>query len=856
TGPDAAVCGIATWVVPTNSPNPTVAISVNLLKNGVPKILDTPLAKLDFGQNNIAYGFCTDIYHSRAFNRGFCLDSSFFSDWRVAWMVANYPPTLNDAIMQAARQAAVWRLTDGWLLNQADATIYNSTYDNGVRNAYNAILASIPATPPVEYQPGNVQIAITPASATNFLPYQPAHPFTVRLTKGGFPLAGYTVTVSATAGTLDRTGALTDANGEAAFVLTSATPGHANITAAATLDLPAGSRFVDQLSPDSWQRIVLGQTVRVSVRALASKDWVESGNLIIAHKFEDRNFDGVQQEDEPNLAGWTFTLGTPGGQFTGVTDSNGNAFFADRISGNGAYVLTETLQNGWINSTPLSQSRTRSAGDPWMQWRADFGNSRYSVLHVLKFLDTDGDGIWDEGQEPGLPGWQFALYIWQNNDWAQFRGGTSGADGRLAFTELPGARYKVVEQVANHPGYTNTTPLEQEVILAFPEQQERRFGNRGALGISGVKFNDLNANGARDAGEPTLAGWTIRAAGGPHALDLTTTTAANGAYAFANLEPGTYTVTEFGQAGWTQTYPDGIGAHFVTLTNQSLSGFDFGNTQLSSIGDFVWLDQNRNGIQDSGEAGVPGVTVALFKQVGASWISQGTGTTDASGHYLFDNLLTGSYYVRFTPPATYLITLRDQGGDDTLDSDADVTTGDTIAITLGAGDHQRQWDAGLYQPPAIEVEKYVSVDNQATWLDADTAPGPQAVVGANVYFRFVVTNSGNVPLSNVTLTDNVYALTACSPIPNPLAPGASYVCIFGPTPAQVGQHANTATANGSWSGITVSDTDDAHYIASAQPAIDLEKHVSVDGQVSWQDADTPPGPGTTVGSAVYFRFIV
>ena len=107
TGPDAAVCGLATWVVPTNSPNPTVAISVNLLKNGVPKILDTPLAKLDFGQNNIAYGFCTDIYHSRAFNRGFCLDSSFFSDWRVAWMVANYPPTLNDAIMQAARQAAV-----------------------------------------------------------------------------------------------------------------------------------------------------------------------------------------------------------------------------------------------------------------------------------------------------------------------------------------------------------------------------------------------------------------------------------------------------------------------------------------------------------------------------------------------------------------------------------------------------------------------------------------------------------------------------------------------------------------------------------------------------------------------------
>ncbi len=854
--PDAAICGNATWVVPTNSPNPTIAISVNLLKNGATKILDTPLAKLDFGQNNIAYGFCTDIYHSRAFNRGFCLDSSFFSDWRVAWLVANYPPMLNDAILQAARQAAVWQLTDGWLLNQADATIYNSTYDNGVRNAYNAILASIPASPPPEYQPGNVQISINPASATNFLPYQPTHPFTVRLTKGGFPLPGYLVNVSATYGTLDRNSAMTDANGEAAFTLTSAAAGHAVITAAATLDLPAGSRFIDQLSPDSWQRIVLGQTVRVAVRATAVKDWVEASNLIIAHKFEDKNFDGVQQEDEPNLANWTFTLTTPDGQFNAVTDSNGNAFFEGRVTGNGAYVLTETLQSGWLNSTPLSQTRQRSDGDPWTQWRADFGNSRYNILRVFKFLDSDGDGVWDEGQEPGLGGWQFALYIWQNNDWAQFRGGVTAADGRLAFTQLPSGRYKVVEQAENHPGYTNTTPLEQEATLGSLDDQERRFGNRGTLGLGGSKFSDLNANGVRDASEPGLAGWTIRLTGGPHAVDLTTVTDASGAYVFANLEPGVYSVTELGQAGWTQTYPDGLGAHFVTLTNQSLSGFDFGNTQLSSIGDFVWLDLNRNGIQDNGEAGVPGVTVELFRQVGASWISQGTQTTDAGGHYLFGSLLTGIYRVRFSLPAMHLFTLRDQGGDDALDSDADVNTGETIAITLGANDHQRQWDAGLYQPPAIDVEKYVSVDNQATWQDADTPPGPQTTVGNAVFFRFVVTNIGNVPLSDVALSDNVYALGGCPPIPNPLPAGASYTCTIGPTPAQVGQHTNTATATGSWSGLVVSDADDANYNAPARPAIDLEKEVSVDGQNTWQDADAPPGPAATVGSAVYFRFIV
>ena len=97
--PDAPVCGSASWVVPTNAPNPSIAISVNLWKGGVKKILDTPLGKLDFGGGNIAYAFCTDIHHGRDKTnpRVYCLDGSFFSDWRVAWLVTHYPPTLDNA---------------------------------------------------------------------------------------------------------------------------------------------------------------------------------------------------------------------------------------------------------------------------------------------------------------------------------------------------------------------------------------------------------------------------------------------------------------------------------------------------------------------------------------------------------------------------------------------------------------------------------------------------------------------------------------------------------------------------------------------------------------------------------------
>ena len=432
------------------------------------------------------------------------------------------------------------------------------------------------------------------------------------------------------------------------------------------------------------------------------------------------------------------------------------------IVANGSYVLTETLQTGWSNSTPVSQTRVRSAADPWMQWRADFGNGQYSILEILKFLDVNGNGVWDAAQEPLLPGWQFALYIWKNGDWAQHRGGTTGADGRLFFTDLISGQYKVVEQADNHPGYTNTTPLAQEVTLGYPLRQEIRFGNRGTLAISGIKFSDLNADGVRDAGEPALPGWTFRLTGGPHPVNLTATTNGSGVYTFANLEPGIYTVTEIAQSGWAQTFAGRRRrAHgHVDGSHRERRGLRQHRACLSRRLRLAGSEPRRHPGRRRGRAS-PTSRSELFKQIGGAWVSQGSQQTDGSGRYEFCDLIAGTYRVRFYAPDGYMITGRDQGGNDALDSDADPTTGDTISIVLAAGDRQMQWDAGLNLLPEIDVEKYVSVDGQATWHDADTPTGPQTAVGNAVYFKFVVTNTGKVPLTNVTVSDNVYTLTAC-----------------------------------------------------------------------------------------------
>jgi hypothetical protein len=141
------------------------------------------------------------------------------------------------------------------------------------------------------------------------------------------------------------------------------------------------------------------------------------------------------------------------------------------------------------------------------------------------------------------------------------------------------------------------------------------------------------------------------------------------------------------------------------------SGWEFQSTPatvtsapetLGSIGDFVWDDANSNGIQDSGEAGIDGVTVELLNATGTTVLA--TQTTSGGGHYLFQNLSAGDYVVAFTAPDGKVFTAKDQGGNDALDSDADVSTGRTGVITVAVNQDVTTVDAGLRLPvPATEM---------------------------------------------------------------------------------------------------------------------------------------------------------
>lgn len=144
--------------------------------------------------------------------------------------------------------------------------------------------------------------------------------------------------------------------------------------------------------------------------------------------------------------------------------------------------------------------------------------------------------------------------------------------------------------------------------------------------------------------------------------------------------------------------------------------------------------------------------------------------------------------------------------------------------------------------PAIDVEKLVNGQ------DADVPPGPAVELGATLTWSFVVTNVGDVPLSNVAVTDPAFPALTCPK--TSLAVGESMTCTAQGT-AQACLVSNLATATGmAPDEATVSDQDPAYYTGQIHPALGLEK------LVEGQDADTAPGPDLLVGSTAHWSYQV
>jgi len=123
-------------------------------------------------------------------------------------------------------------------------------------------------------------------------------------------------------------------------------------------------------------------------------------------------------------------------------------------------------------------------------------------------------------------------------------------------------------------------------------------------------------------------------------------------------------------------------------------------TSAGLVGDFVWNDVNRNGIQDEDEPGVSGVTVRLLNAVTLATVA--TTTTGPNGIYNFTAVAPGDYYVEFVLPSGYVFTSQHQGENGGRDSDADPILGLSPPFTMTPCDSISYLDAGIFIPATTD----------------------------------------------------------------------------------------------------------------------------------------------------------
>jgi choice-of-anchor A domain-containing protein len=157
-----------------------------------------------------------------------------------------------------------------------------------------------------------------------------------------------------------------------------------------------------------------------------------------------------------------------------------------------------------------------------------------------------------------------------------------------------------------------------------------------------------------DTTPPTQLGGVPVTITGALGSSFTTTTAGDGLFVqFLPVVTDTYTVAITPPAGMAITSP-ASGQYVVMIFANGVGGpdnFEGANFELrgcqppplGTIGDTVFCDANANGIQDAGEAGIPGVKVTLVcKDAAGAIIASAMVITDANGKYLFVDVPAGS----------------------------------------------------------------------------------------------------------------------------------------------------------------------------------------------------------------------
>ena len=471
--------------------------------------------------------------------------------------------------------------------------------------------------------------------------------------------------------------------------------------------------------------------------------------------------------------------------------------------GPGSYTVCESVQAGWTQTFPngttanppnetIATNCVPPSGTAFgYHFTAqsgvdiannDFGNFDKVTKSGQKWVDNNGDGI-KNGSDAGLPGWTINLY---NSGNTLIQSKVTDGSGNYSFDPVGPGTYTVCESVqagwtqtfpngttANPPNETIATNCVPPSGTAFGyhftaqsgvDLANNDFGNFELVTKSGEKFDDVNGNGTQDPGDNGLSGWTIQLYDSTNTLIQSKVTDGSGNYSFDPVGPGSYTVCEVLQAGWTQTFPNGttanpanetiatncvppsgtaFGYHFTAQSGVDLAGNDFGNTQGGSI--TIRKIANPQGAATFDFSVTPAtVTPSTF-----TLDDDGNNSNTHSNEQVITDVVPGTVYtVTETPSGGYDLAAIDCSGGTTVND----LPNNQVAITFEAGQDivctftNTQPQPG---PPTLEIVKQANPTGPATFSFTAT--------GGITPASFVLDDNGNASdaHSNTQVFDNV-----------------------------------------------------------------------------------------------------
>ncbi len=446
---------------------------------------------------------------------------------------------------------------------------------------------------------------------------------------------------------------------------------------------------------------------------------VAVGNFV----WYDRNVNGIQDENEPGIAGIELELlqRSSDGEFVAAEDASGNKVSSRLTDDEGKYLFDNLLPGEYRVRILPENWQAGGVFGPGGEYEGAFGTVGNGGDDAV---DTDDNGDRDYVVAPagGVTSRSFVL-----------RSAGEPVDERD----------------------TSSVPnFDTDLTIDFGFARGMDLGNRVWL--------DKDNDGKMDADEKGIDGVKVeyyKMENGKYVLAGSTITTDGGYYFFNDLPPGDYVVvlpadnfdgslkglkssgTEYDGDEKTAPDPDNdprdrddngmlqkdgqfkgaVIAKTITLSPDSPeptgesdkpSGFndptldvfsnltvDFGFYEPASLGNYVWIDGDGDGKQDASEKPIKGVKVKLYDEDGKRLDET---KTDKKGKYIFKNLPPGRYYVKFELPDGYKFTVRGQGNHK-IDSDAKVDSGKTQKVELISGQYYKHLDAGLVAPKLAQT---------------------------------------------------------------------------------------------------------------------------------------------------------